>query len=172
MSNERQYQRLFASNAKILFIARIFFLGFLLCCPAYSSYAQINPIHGMPPKPGPVPLPKECLNTPEQTQSQIDDGMGVIKACGKVSAFPRLHKTCCAKSSDRSRDGCGKILETAMNCCKLSLPSWMPRKEYICGQVLSSYGVGDAIEYCWEKRLDVLSDAGCISASTVELSAR
>jgi hypothetical protein len=172
MNSESQYQRSRTGSADIRFIARVLFLGFVLFVPAYSSYAQINPIHGMPPKPAPVPLPKECSNTPQQTLSQIDDGMKIIKACGKLSSLPRLHRTCCTKASTSSSDGCSKILETAMNCCKLSLPSWMPGKESICGQVLSSYGVGDAIEYCWDKRADVLSEASCISQSAQEPNVR
>lgn len=147
-------------------ILRIFALWLVLICPVFSSDAQINPIHGLPPKPQTEPLPKECSNSPEQTIGQIDTGMGIIGGCGVTKIFPRAHKQCCSKAEESSRNGCSKVLETAMNCCKLSLPIWLrmlPVSDSICGRALASYGVNEAIEYCWSRRTEELSRAGCKS---------
>ena len=151
---------------KSCFIVRILALWFVLLCPVFSSDAQINPIHGLPPKSQPEPLPKECSNSPEQTIAQIDSGMKIIGGCGVTKIIRRAHKQCCSKAEESSRNGCSKVLETAMNCCKLSLPSWLrvlPISDSICGRALASYGVNEAIEYCWRRRTEELGRAGCES---------
>ena len=75
---------------KSCFIVRLFALWLVLICPVFSSDAQIHPIHGLPPKPQPEPLPKECSNSPQQTIGQIDAGMGIIGGCVVTRIFPGL----------------------------------------------------------------------------------
>ena len=81
---------------KSRFILRIFALWLVLICPVFSSDAQINPIHRLPPKPQPEPLPKECSNSPEQTIGQIDSGMKIIGGCGVTKIIRKAHKQCCS----------------------------------------------------------------------------
>ena len=132
------------------------------------SEAQINPIHGLPPPPPRVGIPEECRKSPENIIGEIEQGMDDIPDCGSKGRIGRA--ACCAVATKLSESGCGKVLDTAMRCCRLRFPVWMPSSaiDYACTQAMHQYGISDASEHCWRTRERRLNKVGCVKVPTVK----
>jgi hypothetical protein len=136
--------------------------------PVKEVYAapHINPAHGVPEPPPRVTLPPECDLSPEQVVAQIDQGLHQIPNCDSGPRFGRA--VCCAAAKTLSNSGCEKVLDTAMQCCRLRFPVWMPSSlvEYACGQAMYQIGISDVVTYCYSSRDKRLADVGCAKAAT------
>ncbi len=141
---------------------------FVLNVGVSNSQAQINPIHRLPPTPPPVVIPEECKKSPENIITEIEQGIDGIPDCSSKGRFGRV--ACCAIATQLSEDGCERVLDTAMRCCRLRFPWWMPLSavEYTCSQAMHQYGINEASEHCWRARGLRLNQVGCKRAPTMK----
>jgi hypothetical protein len=155
------------SRIRSIFLVALVAMGVLYPLGSVFSEPVIDPTYGMPRPPTSIPIPEECKKSPEDIIDEINKGIDKIPTCSEKSLIPR--PLCCSMAIALSKSGCDKVLDTAMKCCRLRFPVWIPPRavEFTCQQMMYQLGITEASEYCRKESAERLNQVGCLQPPVV-----